>query len=467
MEKEAELIQMRSYLLVSWNDTFSFLEKRKPVLKENNSFGKAFLSKKRFMNTKSSIDKNKAKDKDKAILLICDGLGDRPALDGKTPLQAADTPNIDEISKEGINGLMDVISPGIVPGSDTAHLAILGYDPYKYYPGRGVFEAFGADMELCEGDVAFRANFATVDDKMRVIDRRAGRKGSKELAEALNGLDIVGVKVFLKNTTEHRCAVVMKGENLSKYVSDVDTHEEGGIVKDCKPLTLKEDEDARKTADIVNEFVRKSYEILNEHPVNEERRRRGEPPANIILLRGAGSYEEVPLMKARFGFSAACVAGASLYKGVAKYLGMDVVPVEGTTGRADTNLNNKAEETLHALKEHDFVFVHVKGTDNSGHEGDFEGKRKMISRIDKELVARIKDVDAYIVITADHSTPVSIKRHSSDPVPVVIKGAGVRKDEVNKFDEFSAASGGLGRIRGMDLVPILSDFMGYYKMYGT
>jgi 2,3-bisphosphoglycerate-independent phosphoglycerate mutase len=417
------------------------------------------------MNTKISVDKNKAKDK--AILLICDGLGDRPSLGGKTPLQAADTPFIDKISEDGINGLMDVISPGIVPGSDTAHLAILGYDPYKYYPGRGTFEAFGADMELHKGDVAFRANFATVDDKMRVIDRRAGRKGSKELAEALNGLEIEDIKIFLKNTTEHRCAVVMKGKNLSKYVSDVDTHEEGGIVKDCEPLTLKEGEDERKTAGIVNEFVRMSYGILNEHPVNEERRRRGEPPANIVLLRGAGSYEKVPSMKERFGFGAACIAGASLYKGVAKYLGMDVVPVEGSTGKADTNLNNKAEAALHALDEHDFVFVHVKGTDNSGHEGDFEGKRKMISKIDKELVAQIKDVDAYIIITADHSTPVSIKRHSSDPVPVVIKGDGVRKDGVNKFDEISVASGGLGRIRGIDLVPILSDFMGYYKMYGT
>ncbi len=360
---------------------------------------------------------------------------------------------------------MDVISPGIVPGSDTAHLAILGYDPYKYYPGRGVLEALGADMELCEGDVAFRANFATVDDKMRIIDRRAGRKGSKDLAEALNGLEIDHTKIMFMNTTEHRCALVLKGENLSKAVSDVDTHEAGSKVKKCVPL--EEGEKELKTANIVNEFVMQSYEILNEHPVNEERKRRGELPANIILLRGAGSYEEVSAMKERFGFGAACIAGASLYKGVAKYLGMDVVPVEDATGRADTNLNNKAEAALHALEKYDFVFLHVKATDSMGHDGDFEGKEDMISRIDKELVARIKDVDAYIAITADHSTPVSIKRHSSDPVPIVIKGEGVRKDGITKFDEISAASGGLGRIRGVDLMPILSDFMGFYKMFGT
>ncbi|MHC1623278.1 MAG: 2,3-bisphosphoglycerate-independent phosphoglycerate mutase [Candidatus Methanospirareceae archaeon] len=412
------------------------------------------------MSAKSSSDKHKA------ILLICDGLGDRPSIDdGKTPLQAAYTPNLDELSASGINGLMDVISPGIVPGSDTAHLSLFGYNPYRYYPGRGVFEALGADMELHKGDVAFRANFATVDDEMQVIDRRAGRKGSKELAEILNGLEIDGVKILLKNTTEHRCAVVMKGEQLSRYVSDVDTHEAGGFVQECKPL--KNGEAERKTATIVNKFVRMSYELLNDHPINAERRQKGELPANIILLRGAGSYVDVTSMKERFGFSAACVAGASLYKGVAKYLGMHVLTVEGATGKADTNLHNKVEVALNALEEHDFVFLHVKDTDNNGHDGNFEGKKKTIERIDEELVARLKDTDAYIVVTGDHSTPVSIKRHSSDPVPVVIKGDGVRTDEVNKFDEFSVASGGLNRIRGIDLMPILSDFMGYYKMYGT
>ncbi len=400
-----------------------------------------------------------------AILLVCDGLGDRPTVGGKTPLQAADTPNMDAVSEEGINGLMDVISPGIVPGSDTAHLALFGYDPYRYYPGRGVFEALGADMELHQGDIAFRANFATVDDSMRIIDRRAGRRGSKELADALDGLEIEDVRISLRNTTEHRCAVVMRGDNLSRLVSDVDTHVEGGTVGKCRPL--KEGEAERKTARIVNEFVRRSYEILNKHPVNEERRQRGELPANILLLRGAGSYKEVPSLHARFGFNAACVAGASLYKGVGKYLGMTLITVEGATGKGDTNLANKAEAALHALKTYQLVFVHVKATDSMGHDGNFQGKKEMVARIDKELVARLKDTDAYIAITADHSTPVSIKRHSGDPVPVVMKGEGVRRDEVKRFDELSAASGGLCRIRGLDLIPILADLMGYYVMYGT
>ncbi len=411
------------------------------------------------MRIKSSSDKTKA------ILLVCDGLGDRPSIGGKTPLQAAHTPNMDAMSAAGINGLMDVISPGIVPGSDTAHLALFGYDPYTYYPGRGVFEALGADMALHKGDVAFRANFATVDNNMRVVDRRAGRKGSKELAEVLDGLEIEGVKIFLKNTTQHRCAVVMKGENISRYVSDVDTHEAGGFFQECKPL--QDDEAARKTAAIVNKFVRKSYELLNEHPVNAERREKRELPANIILLRGAGSYEGITSLKERFGFNAACVAGASLYKGVAKYLGMELRSVEGATGKGDTNLTNKAEAALQALKKNDFVFLHVKDPDNHGHDGDFEGKKAIIERVDEELVARLKDADAYIAITGDHSTPVTLKRHCSDPVPLVIKGEGVRTDGVKKFDEISVASGGLCRIRGLDLMLILADYMGYYIMYGT
>jgi 2,3-bisphosphoglycerate-independent phosphoglycerate mutase len=257
----------------------------------------------------------------------------------------------------------------------------------------------------------------------------------------------------------------MRGGQLSRYVSDVDTHEAGDFVQECKPL--KDGAAERKTATIVNKFVKRSYELLNEHPVNAERRQKGELPANIILLRGAGSYEKITSIKERFGFTSACVAGASLYKGVAKYLGMQVLTVEGATGKADTNLHNKAEAALQALEEHDFVFVHVKDTDNNGHDGNFEGKKNIIARIDEELVARLKDADAYLVVTGDHSTPVSLKRHSSDPVPVVIKGEGVRTDAVKNFDEVSVASGGLCRIRGLDLMLIMSDFMGYFTMYGT
>nr|MCR5852753.1 2,3-bisphosphoglycerate-independent phosphoglycerate mutase [Methanophagales archaeon] len=405
----------------------------------------------------------------KAILLVCDGLGDRPFAErgGKTPLQVAKKPNSDELAREGINGQMDVISPGIVPGSDTAHLALLGYDPFQCYPGRGTFEALGAGIELKEGDIAFRGNFATVaeDGSMRILDRRAGRFGSKALADALNGIEINGVEVIVKHTVEHRCAVVFRGEGLSRFVSDVDPHEEGLPPRKCIPT--RSERNAERTARIVNEFVRRSHEILSEHPENEERRRKGVPVANILLLRGAGAHESVEPFQERFGFKACCIAGASLYKGVAKFLGIPTIDVEGATGNANTNLKAKAESAIEALKTHDFVFVHVKATDNFGHDGDFDGKVRMIERIDAEMISLFREIDAYVVVTADHSTPVSLRRHSADPVPVVICGDGVRTDTVQKFDEFAAASGGLGRLRGKDLIPILSDLMGFYKMFGT
>ncbi|RLG37142.1 MAG: 2,3-bisphosphoglycerate-independent phosphoglycerate mutase [Candidatus Alkanophagales archaeon] len=407
----------------------------------------------------------------KAVLIVCDGMGDRP-VHGETPLSAAKTPNLNELATGGVNGIMDIISPGIVPGSDTAHLAILGYDPYEHYAGRGVFEALGAGLELREGDVAFRANFATVDERLVIKDRRAGRKGDKRLEAAIDGMEIDGVRVILRNTVGHRCAVVLRpleeGIKLSKDVSDCDPHADAAKVLECKPLS--DDTAARRTAVIVNELLRRSHEILKEHPANKEREERGEPPANILLLRGAGEFFRVERFEERWGFRAACVAGASLYKGVARFIGMNVLHVENATGDQNTDLKAKARAALKALKDYDFVFIHVKATDNFGHDGDFEGKRRMLERIDEELVAEIRrgaEGDILIAVTADHSTPVSVKRHSGDPVPLLIHGEGVRYDDVSRFDELSAARGGLCRLRGLDLMSMLADLMGFSKMYGT
>jgi len=386
----------------------------------------------------------------RAVLVICDGLSDRGKL---TPLSAAETPNMDYLARNGICGLMDAISPGVVPGSDTAHLAILGGDPYNDYPGRGPFEALGAGIELEEGDIAFRANFATVDRDWTILDRRARRSGSRELAEAL-GMEIDGVRFIVKHTTEHRCALVMRGRGLSSAISDVDPHGPGRVLE-SKPLD--ESEEARRTADLLNKFVKRSYEILSEY----------QTPANILLTRGAGMFRRVPSLKERYGFRSFCVAGSALYKGVAKFLGMDVIDVEGATGSVDTDLGAKADALLSRIEGYDLGFVHVKAADSRGHDGDWEGKKVFIERIDEELIGKLIGLDGYIILTADHSTPVSIRRHSGDPVPVLIHGEGVRVDRVERFDEVSCGEGGLGRIRGVDLMPIIADYMGYYRMYGV
>ncbi|OFV68374.1 MAG: 2,3-bisphosphoglycerate-independent phosphoglycerate mutase [Candidatus Syntrophoarchaeum caldarius] len=386
----------------------------------------------------------------KAVLVICDGLADRGT---STPLSEAETPNMDRLAGDGICGLMHSISPGIVPGSDTAHLAILGGDPYEDYPGRGPFEALGAGIELKEGDVAFRANFATIDNNWEILDRRAGRFGSDELAEALN-IKIDGVRFIVKHTTEHRCALVMRGKGLSGAISDVDPHDMGKVLKSGP---LEDTDESRRTAKLLNEFVRRSHDILSEF----------QTPANVLLTRGAGEFRQVMSIKDAFGFDGFCVAGSALYKGVAKYLGMDVIEVEGATGRADTDLGAKADALLSHIEDYDLGFVHIKATDSKGHDGDWKGKKEFIERIDREFIARIIDIDAYIILTADHSTPVSIRRHSSDPVPVLMHGEGVRTDQVKAFNELTCAQGGLGAIHGVDLMPIIADYMGYYRMYGV
>lgn len=386
----------------------------------------------------------------KAVLVICDGLTDRGV---HTPLSEAHTPNMDCLASEGICGLMYSIAPGIVPGSDTAHLAILGGDPYREYPGRGPFEALGAGIELEAGDVAFRANFATINDKWEVLDRRAGRFGSRELAEALN-IEIDGVRFIVKHTTEHRCALVMRGAGLSKAISDVDPHGPGRILES---KALDNSDEAKKSSDVLNKFVTRSYEILKAH----------QTPANVLLTRGAGAFRNIQSLEERFGFRSFCVAGSALYRGAAKYLGMDILKVEGATGRVDTNLKAKADALLSNIDRYDLAFVHIKATDSKGHDGDWEGKKAFIERIDQEFIERVLDLDAYIVLTADHSTPVAIRRHSSDPVAILMHGDGIRADQVEQFNEISCAQGGLGRIRGVDLMPILADYMGYYKMYGV
>jgi len=403
----------------------------------------------------------------KVILVVVDGLGDRVVKDGKTTLQLANKPILDELAREGSTGLMSTLGRGIIPGSDTAHLAIFGYEPHLYYKGRGPFEALGVGVELRQGDVAFRCNFATVDENLRVIDRRAGRLKDEgaELAESLQGINIEGVEVIFLSSTEHRGALILRGDNLSPAVSDTDPHSSEPLpVLESRPL--KNTEEAKKTAQILNKVIRRSKAILSSHPLNKQREKESKLAANIILTRGAGVYEKVESLKNRYGFSSCCIAGSALYKGVAKYVGMEILEVRGATGRLDTDIEAKAKAAREALKKFDLVFVHVKGTDNASHDGNLEGKLSMIKKVNR-LAEILKEEDTYLVITADHSTPISIRRHSSDPVPVLIYGGSVRKDKVKYFDEISVSSGCLGHLTGVELNRIMVDLMGRGHMVGS
>ncbi len=403
---------------------------------------------------------------DSILLLIMDGLGDRPdvRIDGKTVLQYAKTKNLDSFAKKGMNGIMDPIAPGIIPGSDTAHLSLLGYDPYKVYTGRGPFEAAGIGIKLKEGDVAFRCNFGTVNEKLVVKDRRAGRikKGTKELAKMLDGIRIDDVKIIFEEAVEHRAALVLRGKNLSSNITDIDPHNDNMRINESRPLS----KNAERTANILNKFVKESYKILNEHPINKERKKKKLPPANIILPRGAGIFPRMRSMDEKYKLKSACVAGISLVKGVSRLAGMDIINVKGATGGVDTDIDAKIKAVIKALEKYDFVLVNIKAPDLFGHDGDVFGKIKMAEKIDKAL-GPLKDVDCLKIFTADHSTPVTIRNHSGDPVPVTITGKNVRVDDVKNFDEISCAKGALCRIQGKDLMNIALDLTNRSEKFGA
>ena len=403
------------------------------------------------------------------LIVVCDGLGDRPVgeFGGRTPLQFALGSHLSSLARTGACGLMDVIAPGIRPGSDTAHLALFGFDPYKVYTGRGPFEAMGVGMEVKTGDVALRCNFSTVDDGLVVRDRRAGRikDGTAELAKALDRWEYKGVKLFFKEGTEHRGVLLLRAGGLSPDITDGDPHQEGVRVPEVAPRSPA----AALTAEAVNAFVKRSYEVLRDHPVNRERLKSGLKPANIVLPRGAGIMPHLPSWQERLGMKAACIAGVALVKGICRVTGMEVLDVKGATGGLDTNMGAKMEAALKALADHDLVFVNIKAGDLCGHDGDAKGKVAVVRKIDRAmgLIRKNLPAETYFALTADHSTPCCVRDHSGDPVPLVLNGPCLRRDNVRTFDEIACARGGLGRIRGTDLLNILLDLAGRAEKFGA
>ncbi len=402
----------------------------------------------------------------KSLLIVLDGLGDRP-INGVTPLEAADTPNMDKLAAEGVCGIMDTVETGTRPGSDTSHLSLFGYDPHTYYTGRGPFEAAGAGLRLEKGDVAFRCNFGTLKEG-RIIDRRAGRAedGLDELSKEINKIKLENADLIFKRGAGHRAVLVFKGRGLSPKITDVDPEEENASHISCKPLDKTKE--AENTAKAVNEFTEKTIEALKNHPANKQREENGKLPANIILSRGAGMKGDIPSFEERYGLKAACITATTLIKGVCRELGMDIIEVGGATGHTDSNIAAKATAAIKALDRYDFVFLHIKGTDEASHDGNFNAKKEMIERIDREVIAPILEhvKDTTIILTADHSTPISIRQHSADPVPLAILGD-VRTDDVKKYSERDCAKGGLNRIQGINLISMVLDLSNESELYGA
>ncbi|MGQ9624361.1 MAG: 2,3-bisphosphoglycerate-independent phosphoglycerate mutase [Candidatus Bathycorpusculaceae bacterium] len=412
----------------------------------------------------------------KAILFVGDGMADRPLkeLNWKTPLEAANKPTLNKIAKDGICGIIDPISPGTPPGSDTATLALLGYDALKVYTGRGALEAMGCGMKVSLGDVAFRCNFATVNESMSVLDRRAGRIENEDAAKLTESLQEVRLKksldasFLLKNTVQHRAVLVIRGPKLSANVSNSDPGKVGERVTEIKPLNNSSA--AKRTARILNELTLKFHEVLKGHSVNGERVKRGLLPANALLFRGAGTVPAIKSLWELYGVKATCVAAMPLIRGTCKAAGMKLVDVKGATGTPQTDFMAKAKAALQALEDSDLVFLHMKAPDAASHDGNIKQKIELIEKIDAMAEYILQKIDVkttYIAVTADHTTSSLTKNHEGDPVPVAISGPHIRVDDVEEFNERACAKGGLHRIRGMDLMPILMNLIGKGRKFGA
>jgi len=372
----------------------------------------------------------------KIVLLVIDGLGGLPhPKTGKTELETANTPNLDKLAASSICGLTDPVGPGITPGSTPGHLALFGYDPVKYNIGRGVVAALGIDFDLKPDDIAARGNFCTVDNAELVTDRRAGRIPTEKCAELCKLLDeikIEGVKLFVLPVREHRFAVVFRGEGLSPEISDSDPQQTGVAPKVVKALNPA----ANTTADIANEFVARARTILARHH-----------PANMVILRGFSSLPTIPTMDDIYILKPAAIAAYPMYRGLAKLVGMQLL-------KTGPSISDEFEALKQNYAGYDFFFLHIKGTDSAGEDGDFDRKASVIEEIDKALPALTGLKPDVIVVTADHSTPALLKGHSWHPVPILLYSKWCRADRVGEFSETACISGGLGRFPAIQIMPL-------------
>ncbi len=372
----------------------------------------------------------------KIVFLIMDGLGGMPIEPGgPTELEAAQTPNFDRFAREGICGLLDPVAPGITPGSGPGHLALFGYDPLEIIIGRGVLSALGIDFELTDRDVAARLNFCTIDEQGRVVDRRAGRiptELNRQLVEKIKKKVKLpdGVTYFLETESEHRAVLVIRGDGLGGQVSDTDPQQTG--VPPLEPVG--EDEASRRTATLVKQFLRQVREVLKD-----------EHPANMVLARGFAKHEPLPSMEQRYGLRSVAIAQYPMYRGLARLVGMTVLP------RPETyeDMWQQLTDNFHA---YDFFFVHFKKTDSSGEDGDFKKKVKIIEEIDAWAAPLRELKPDVLVVTGDHSTPSKLKSHSWHPVPVLLWSQHCRRDDVVRFGEKYCARGYLGRLATRHLI---------------
>lgn len=387
----------------------------------------------------------------KIVLLVLDGLGGLPRpQDGKTELEAADTPNLDRLATEATLGLSQPLTPGLTPGSGPAHLSLFGYDPIAQPVGRGVLEAIGVGLRVRPGDVAARGNFCTVDSAGKLTDRRAGRIPTEEaapLVERLSRIRLQGAQPEIRHVREHRFALVLRGDGLDPHLEDTDPQETGKPPLPVRAATPSAEAGAR----LFDAWIAAAGEIL-----------RAETRANAVTLRGFATDPALPPFPELFGVRAACVAVYPMYRGVSSLAGMTVVEFDG---------DSPADEfaaVRRAWSDFDFFFIHLKKPDSRGEDGDFSAKVEAIEEIDRALPDLLVLKPQVLAVTGDHSTPSQMRSHSWHPVPTLLWAPGTaRRDGAATFGESACRQGGLGVFRASDLMPLLLAHAGRLDKYGA
>jgi 2,3-bisphosphoglycerate-independent phosphoglycerate mutase len=391
----------------------------------------------------------------KLALVVLDGLGDIATKEKYylTPLEAAVTPNLDELSKNSAQGRMIPVAPGVTPGSGPGHLGLFGYDPLEYQVGRGVIEALGLGVELKAGDVAARANFCTLDNDGIVTDRRAGRIPTETcerlcamLSEKVKKIGDTGV--LIQPGREHRFVVVFRGKGLEGPLTDADPNREGFAIPTVQPRD-PENAGQKKMAKLIADFYKAARPVIAK-----------EKPANGFLMRGIAHQPHIPLFEDRYRLKAAALAVYPMYKGLAQLAGM--MKIEGPQ-----TIKEQFERYLAEYDNYDFFFIHYKYTDKFGEDGNFLAKAKAIEEFDAALPILLKKRPDVLAITGDHSTPCALKGHSWHPQPVLLHSACSGSDKLERFTETGANTGSLGVFEAKYLIRLMQANARMFDKFGA
>jgi 2,3-bisphosphoglycerate-independent phosphoglycerate mutase len=389
----------------------------------------------------------------KYIILVGDGMADYPIpeLGNKTPLEVADTPNMDLVVKKGISGMAKTIPDGMPPGSDVANLSVLGYDPEIYYTGRGPLEAGSMGVKLGKADIAYRCNIVNVEKEI-MVDYSSGHISSCESRELIELVDReLGTEElkFYAGVSYRHLLIHRGGSESLKCTPPHDIT--GRMYEEYLP--------AGEGQEVIRALMERSRSILSDHSVNRKRRAAGKNPGNIIWPWGQGRAPDMPSILQKYGFTGSVISAVDLIRGIGHYAGLHIISVPGATGYLDTNYLGKAEYALESLQENDFIWVHVEAPDEAGHAADIKAKIKAIEDFDSKVVGTIlngiENKEYMLLVMPDHLTPISVRTHVHGAVPFAACGTRIESDHVDRFSETAADSGSMRFEKGYTLMSYL------------